>query len=71
MRGALEGADSLEVMYDLDGRPVPEEQVLEHLAGHRGSTPVRIGNGAKGQLQLDVAGRSSTPRTSTSALEVR
>ncbi|MEO0322064.1 MAG: glycoside hydrolase family 15 protein [Myxococcota bacterium] len=56
MRGALEGADSLEVMYDLDGRPVPEEQMLEHLAGHRGSKPVRIGNGAKGQLQLDVAG---------------
>jgi GH15 family glucan-1,4-alpha-glucosidase len=46
----------LSVLYDLDGgREVPE-QTLDHLAGHRGSTPVRVGNDAAGQLQLDIYG---------------
>ncbi|MEM7154565.1 MAG: glycoside hydrolase family 15 protein [Myxococcota bacterium] len=56
MRGALEADDTLRVMYAVDGRPVPEEQVLSNLRGFWGSGPVRIGNGARDQLQLDTAG---------------
>jgi GH15 family glucan-1,4-alpha-glucosidase len=42
--------------YTLDGTPTPPEQELDHLAGYRASRPVRIGNGAADQLQLDVYG---------------
>ncbi len=43
------------MLYDIDGR-VPEEVSLDHLRGYRDSTPVRIGNGAVEQLQLDIYG---------------
>ena len=46
----------LMVMYDLDGNPAPGERPLNHLAGHRGSTPVRLGNAARSQSQLDTYG---------------
>lgn len=42
--------------YTLDGTPSPPEQELDHLRGYRDSRPVRIGNGAADQLQLDVYG---------------
>jgi GH15 family glucan-1,4-alpha-glucosidase len=45
----------LSVLYDIDGN-VPHEQELPHLAGYRDSRPVRIGNGAVDQLQLDIYG---------------
>ena len=46
----------LQVLYALDGRQqVPEEQ-LTHLRGYRDSKPVRIGNAAQSQLQLDIYG---------------
>ena len=47
---------SLQVMYGLDGRHDLPEQTLDHLEGYRGSRPVRIGNGAQSQLQLDIYG---------------
>ncbi|MGH9161112.1 MAG: glycoside hydrolase family 15 protein [Vicinamibacteraceae bacterium] len=46
----------LQTMYGIDGRPHLPEVTLDHLAGYRGSRPVRIGNGASEQLQLDIYG---------------
>jgi GH15 family glucan-1,4-alpha-glucosidase len=48
--------DGLRIMYDLDGRRDLDEQVLEHLAGYRDSRPVRVGNAACLQEQLDIYG---------------
>ena len=45
----------LRVLYDIDGNP-PGEEELDHLSGYRDSTPVRVGNAAAGQLQLDIYG---------------
>jgi GH15 family glucan-1,4-alpha-glucosidase len=46
----------LQVMYGIDGRTDLAEETLDHLEGYRGSAPVRIGNGAADQLQLDIYG---------------
>ncbi len=46
----------LQVMYGIDGRHTLTEETLDHLEGYRGSRPVRIGNGAFDQLQLDIYG---------------
>ncbi len=56
-RGSRCGADgTLHLMYTLDGRAVLTEAELPHLRGYRGSAPVRIGNAALKQLQLDIYG---------------
>ncbi len=47
---------SLQIMYGIDGRHDLSEQQLSHLKGYRDSAPVRIGNGAYDQLQLDIYG---------------
>jgi GH15 family glucan-1,4-alpha-glucosidase len=51
-----EGGGHLQIMYGIDGRRDLVERQLDHLAGYMGSKPVRVGNGAVGQLQLDVYG---------------
>ena len=43
-------------MYGIDGRHTLTEENLDHLEGYKGSRPVRIGNGAYGQLQMDIYG---------------
>ena len=50
------GEGPLNVLYTIDGRRKVEEVTLEHLAGYKGSKPVRIGNGAVEHLQLDIYG---------------
>lgn len=50
------GGQPLPVMFDLDGRRTIPEFTLDHLEGYRGSRPVRIGNGASTQHQLDKFG---------------
>lgn len=44
------------LMYTIAGDPVPDERILSHLQGYHGSQPVRIGNNAAKQFQLDVYG---------------
>jgi GH15 family glucan-1,4-alpha-glucosidase len=46
----------LQVMYGVDGRQKLDELTLDHLSGYEGSSPVRIGNAAYQQLQLDIYG---------------
>jgi GH15 family glucan-1,4-alpha-glucosidase len=47
---------SLQTVYGIDGRHVLTEETLDHWEGYKGSSPVRIGNGAYQQLQLDIYG---------------
>jgi len=46
----------LQVMYGIDGRQKVDELTLDHLQGYEDSKPVRIGNAAYQQLQLDIYG---------------
>jgi len=48
----------LKIMYRVDGSSDLVEETLDHFEGWRGSRPVRIGNGAADQLQLDIYGEA-------------
>jgi GH15 family glucan-1,4-alpha-glucosidase len=48
----------LDIMYRVDGSSDLIEEVLSHWEGYKGSSPVRIGNGAADQLQLDIYGEA-------------
>jgi GH15 family glucan-1,4-alpha-glucosidase len=54
--GGRAGEGSLQIMYGIGGEHDLSERELPHLRGWRGSSPVRVGNGAWGQTQLDVYG---------------
>jgi GH15 family glucan-1,4-alpha-glucosidase len=58
VREAGEGSTPLQIMYGIDGAADLTEESLDHLDGYRGSRPVRIGNGAATQLQLDIYGEA-------------
>ncbi len=47
---------SVDVLYPVCDAPIPPEAKLDHLAGYADSKPVRLGNGALGQFQLDNYG---------------
>jgi GH15 family glucan-1,4-alpha-glucosidase len=53
---AGEASGPLKIMYRVDGSSDLDEEILEHWEGYAGSRPVRIGNGAADQLQLDIYG---------------
>ncbi|MEW1913041.1 glycoside hydrolase family 15 protein [Kitasatospora sp. NPDC085895] len=50
--------ERLQIMYRIDGDPQLSEEILEHFEGYRGSAPVRAGNAAMDQLQLDIYGEA-------------
>jgi GH15 family glucan-1,4-alpha-glucosidase len=54
--GGRAGAGSLQIMYGIGGEHDLSERELRHLRGWRDSRPVRVGNGAWDQVQLDVYG---------------
>jgi GH15 family glucan-1,4-alpha-glucosidase len=56
MTSSAGGGASLQIMYGIGGEHDLSERELPHLAGWRDSKPVRVGNGAWGQTQLDVYG---------------
>jgi len=58
VRDGAEQSTPLQIMYRIDGSPDLTEETLDHLQGYRGSRPVRIGNGAADQLQLDIYGEA-------------
>ncbi len=52
------GSGPLKIMYRVDGSSDLVEEELDHFEGYMGSRPVRIGNGAADQLQLDIYGEA-------------
>ncbi len=52
------GSGPLRIMYRVDGSSDLKEEILDHFSGWRGSKPVRIGNGAADQRQLDIYGEA-------------
>lgn len=56
LRAVAGSADQIQPIYGIAGEPRLEEQELDWLSGYEGSRPVRVGNGAYRQLQIDVFG---------------
>jgi GH15 family glucan-1,4-alpha-glucosidase len=52
------GGEPLQIMYRVDGEPLLTEEILDHFEGYRASYPVRLGNAAADQLQLDIYGEA-------------
>ena len=56
LRAVAGAPEDVQIMYGVAGERRLEEYELVHLAGYEGSVPVRVGNGAAQQLQVDVIG---------------
>jgi GH15 family glucan-1,4-alpha-glucosidase len=71
-RGASASGRPLDIMYRVDGSSDLVEEELKHWDGYRGSRPVRIGNGAATQVQMDIFGEAmdSIYYASTHGLDV-
>jgi GH15 family glucan-1,4-alpha-glucosidase len=52
-----EGTGKLKPLYGIDGAVEPSERTIDHYEGYRGSRPVRVGNEAEEQHQVDVYGQ--------------
>lgn len=52
----IKGQNPLGIMYSIDGQRQLQETILEHFEGYKKTSPVRIGNNAYRQLQLDIYG---------------
>ncbi|MFE0580648.1 glycoside hydrolase family 15 protein [Streptomyces sp. NPDC058874] len=57
--GGTASGEPLQIMYRVDGEARLTEEVLDHLDGYEGSKPVRAGNAAADQIQLDIYGEAS------------
>ncbi|CAO5173723.1 alpha,alpha-trehalase [Frankia sp. AiPs1] len=57
--GVTVSGEPLQIMYRVDGEPHLTEEVLDHLEGYRRSAPVRAGNAAADQIQLDIYGETA------------
>jgi GH15 family glucan-1,4-alpha-glucosidase len=57
--GDTASGEPLQIMYRVDGEPRLTEEILDHLEGYRRSAPVRTGNAAAGQIQLDIYGEAA------------
>ena len=55
---AGDASGPVKIMYHIDGSSELTEETPDHLDGYLGSRPVRIGNGASDQLQLDIYGEA-------------
>lgn len=56
LRGQVRHLENLKVLHGVEGDMTVAEKTLDHLSGYRGSRPVRIGNAAHDQFQLDTYG---------------
>jgi GH15 family glucan-1,4-alpha-glucosidase len=56
LRAVAGGPDQVQIMYGIAGERILHEWSVPWLPGYEGSAPVRIGNAAHGQLQLDIFG---------------
>jgi GH15 family glucan-1,4-alpha-glucosidase len=52
----VSGVEELQIMYGIGGEAELPERLLHHLEGHKGSSPVRVGNSAALQRQIDTYG---------------
>ncbi|MFJ9790727.1 glycoside hydrolase family 15 protein [Streptomyces globosus] len=66
--GGTASGEPLQIMYRIDGEPHLTEEVLDHLEGYRGSAPVRAGNAAAEQIQLDIYGEAADALAQTGDL---
>ncbi|MFQ5415571.1 MAG: glycoside hydrolase family 15 protein [Myxococcota bacterium] len=56
VRDTIVKRDRLDLMVTIHGESIPDEALLPHLSGHMGAHPVRVGNEAREQIQLDIIG---------------